>query len=52
MITRFIKSFDYYGERFARRNQLHADAVQQAGDDRSLFEGSRGTGHVELKFPE
>lgn len=31
---------------------MHTQAVEQAGRDRNLFLNSRGTRHVDLKFPE
>lgn len=51
-LTRLIDSYSYYKERFAARNTLHTQMIEQAAFDRNLYQSSEGTKHVELRFPE
>lgn len=51
-ITRMINSYDGWRARWQERNDLHTQMMEQAASDRNLFLNSRGTRHVELKFPE
>ena len=50
--TRYIHSWSYYKTRWAERNDLHTRMIEQAAADRNLFLNSKGSPHVDLKFPE
>ncbi|KAJ9669316.1 hypothetical protein H2201_000668 [Coniosporium apollinis] len=50
--TRYINSWSYYKTRWAERNDLHTKMIEQAAADRNLFLNSRGSAHVDLRFPE
>jgi len=50
--TRVLNSYDSWRQNWADRNDLHTQAVEQAGADRNLFLNSPGTRHVDIKFPE
>jgi hypothetical protein len=47
-----INSYSDYRERWVARNTLHTAMIEQAAHDRNLFHSSRGSAHVDLKFPE
>lgn len=51
-LSTIIDSYSYYKEKWAARNTLHTAMVEQAAFDRNLFQGTTGTSHVDLKFPE
>ncbi|KAK3063281.1 hypothetical protein LTS18_001686 [Coniosporium uncinatum] len=52
-LTRVIKdNYDHLNETWKARNKLHTDMIEQAAADRQLFLNSKGSTHVELKFPE
>lgn len=51
-LSKIIDSYSYYKERWAARNTLHTAMIEQAALDRNLFHNSKGTAHVDLKFPE
>ena len=50
--SKVIDSYSYYKEKWAARNTLHTAMVEQAAFDRNLFQGTKGSTHVDLKFPE
>lgn len=50
--TRLITSYDNWRQTWAERNDFHTKALEQAAADRNLFINSRGSQHVELKYPE
>ncbi|MCJ1238986.1 hypothetical protein MMC14_006978 [Varicellaria rhodocarpa] len=52
LITKIIKSYSQYGDRWLERNTRHTKMVEQAAFDRNLFQSSPGTVMVDLKFPE
>ena len=51
-LSKIIDSYSYYKERWAARNTLHTAMIEQAALDRNLFQNSKGTAHIDLKFPE
>jgi len=51
-LSKIIDSYSYYKERWATRNTLHTVMIEQAALDRNLFHNSKGTTHIDLKFPE
>ncbi|KAF4632638.1 hypothetical protein G7Y89_g5482 [Cudoniella acicularis] len=51
-LSTFIDGYSYYKEKWAARNTLHTAAIEQAAFDRNLFHSSKGTKHVDLRFPE
>ena len=52
LLTRVMQSYNWFQDEFARRNALHTAMVEQAAEDRNLFQSSPWTHHTELKFPE
>ncbi|KAI9819572.1 MAG: hypothetical protein M1827_007022 [Pycnora praestabilis] len=52
LFTRVINSYSGYKDKWAARNTLHTDMIEQAAFDRNLFQNSRGSGTVDLRFPE
>ena len=53
--TRYIiDTYNQYAEKWARRNDLHTHAIEQAASDKLLFinEASNGPRLVDLRFPE
>jgi len=50
--SRFIDSYSYYKEKWAARNTLHTAMIEQAAFDRNLFQSSKGSSNVTMKFPE
>jgi len=50
--TRAINSYDEWRATWARRNDLHTQALERAAADRNLFINSPSTRHVDLRFPE
>ena len=51
-LTRVMESYNWFQDEFARRNALHTAMVEQAAEDRNLFQSSPWTHHTELKFQE
>ena len=51
-LTRVIGSYDHWRDEWTRRNSLHTAMIEQAAHDRHLFQGSPGSGVIELRFPE
>ena len=51
-LTRVMQSYNWFQDEFARRNALHTAMVEQAAEDRNLFQSSPWTHHTELKFQE
>jgi hypothetical protein len=51
-LSRIIDRYSYYKEKWVARNTLHTAMIEQAALDRNLFYNSKGTAHVDLKFPE
>ncbi|MCJ1434691.1 hypothetical protein MMC27_004060 [Xylographa pallens] len=51
-LTRLIGSYSTFQERWVARNTLHTRMVEQAANDRNLFQSTPGSERVELKFPE
>jgi hypothetical protein len=47
-----INGYTETSERWARRNDLHVRMVEQAGEDRVLFQNTKPHDHVDMKFPE
>lgn len=47
-----IDGYTETSERWARRNDLHVRMVEQAGEDRVLFQSTKPHDHVDMKFPE
>lgn len=52
LLTRVMASYNWFQDEFARRNALHTAMVEQAAEDRNLFQSSPWTHHTELKFQE
>ncbi|KAL9102843.1 MAG: hypothetical protein Q9163_002058 [Psora crenata] len=52
LVTRYLQKLEYIQDEYSRRNLMHTKAVEEAAHDRNLFEGSPGSRHIELKFPE
>ena len=52
LLTRVMQSYNWFQDEFARRNALHTAMVEQAAEDRNLFQSSPWTHHTELKFQE
>lgn len=50
--TRMIDGYTETTEKWSKRNDLHVRMIEQAGEDRVLFQNSRPVDHVEMKFPE
>ncbi|TAQ83350.1 hypothetical protein B7494_g8326 [Chlorociboria aeruginascens] len=51
-LTKLIENWAYYGDKWADRNTLHTKMIEQAAFDRNLFQSSKASGHIELRFPE
>ncbi|TVY80427.1 NADH-ubiquinone oxidoreductase 17.8 kDa subunit [Lachnellula suecica] len=51
-LSRVIDSYSYYKEKWAARNTLHTAMIEQAAFDRNLYHSSKGSKHVDLRFPE
>ncbi|MCJ1295377.1 hypothetical protein MMC34_006939 [Xylographa carneopallida] len=51
-LTRLIGSWASLQERWVVRNTLHTRMVEQAAQDRNLFQSTPASQMVELKFPE
>jgi hypothetical protein len=47
-----ISGYTETSERWARRNDLHVRMVEQAGEDRVLFQNTKPHDHVDMRFPE
>ncbi|MCJ1449789.1 hypothetical protein MMC28_000117 [Mycoblastus sanguinarius] len=52
LITRAIQHYNYWQDEFARRNTMHTKMVEQAAEERNLFQSSPWTHHIDLRFPE
>ncbi|KAF2836381.1 hypothetical protein M501DRAFT_997149 [Patellaria atrata CBS 101060] len=50
--TAWVRSYNHWGETWAKRNDLHVQALERAGADRNLFLNERPSDHHELRFPE
>ena len=53
--TRLIRdTYNGYSEKWANRNDLHVQMLEQAAADKNLFinEAQRGPRRVDLRFPE
>ena len=53
--TRLIRdTYDDYKNKWAQRNDLHTQAMEQAAADKLLFlnEGQKGPRFVDIRFPE
>ncbi|OAL45433.1 hypothetical protein IQ07DRAFT_591246 [Pyrenochaeta sp. DS3sAY3a] len=50
--TRMIGKYTESQEKLAVRNDLHVRMVEQAGDDRILFNKTKPQEYVDMKFPE
>lgn len=51
-LTKVIEKYADLKDKWATRNTLHTTLIEQAAFDRNLFQSSRGSAHVNLKFPE
>jgi hypothetical protein len=51
-LSSFIDSYSYLGKKWAARNTLHETMIQQAAFDRNLFQGDKGSAHIDLRFQE
>ncbi|KAF1912224.1 hypothetical protein BDU57DRAFT_559505 [Ampelomyces quisqualis] len=51
-LTRMINRYTATSELWARRNDLHVRMIEQAGEDRVLFQNSKPCDHVDMRFPE
>lgn len=51
-LSTMIAYYGDFGKEWEDRNSRHADMIQRAAANRSLFEDSRSSGTVNLKFPE
>jgi hypothetical protein len=51
-LSNVINSYNYYKERWAARNTAHTAMMEQAAFDKHLFQSTKGSTHVPLKFPE
>jgi len=51
-LTRMINGYTETSEKWSKRNDLHVRMVEQAGEDRVLFQNTRPQEHVEMTFPE
>ncbi|MCJ1315441.1 hypothetical protein MMC15_000760 [Xylographa vitiligo] len=51
-LTRLIGSYSSFQERWVARNTLHTRMVEQAANDRNLFQSTPASEMIELKFPE
>ena len=53
--TRLIRdTYNGYSEKWANRNDLHVQMLEQAAADKNLFinESQRGARRIDLRFPE
>ncbi|KAI9769679.1 MAG: hypothetical protein M1840_003916 [Geoglossum simile] len=51
-VTKLIRKYSDYRDRWTERNALHTRMTEQAAFDRNLFQSSPGGKVVELRFPE
>ena len=51
-LSKLIESYSYYTDKWTARNTLHTTMIEQAAFDRNLFQNSKGSSHVNLRFPE
>ena len=51
-LSKVIDSYSYYKQKWASRNTLHTAMIEQAAFDRHLFQSTKGSAHIDLKFPE
>jgi hypothetical protein len=47
-----IDAYTERTERWAKSNDLHVRMIEQAGEDRVLFQNTRPQEHVNMRFPE
>lgn len=52
LFTRLIDKYTEAQDRWAARNDLHVQMLEQAGADRALFNGTKPHDYVNMKFPE
>ncbi|KAJ4287191.1 hypothetical protein N0V90_012589 [Kalmusia sp. IMI 367209] len=52
LFTRLIDRYTDASQKWAERNDLHVRMIEQAGTDRVLFVKSKGSQHVDMRFPE
>lgn len=50
--SKVIDGYSYYKQKWAARNTLHTAMIEQAAFDRNLFQSTKGSAHIDLKFPE
>jgi len=50
--TTYINQLANLGKRWEERNHLHTAAIEQAAQDRHLFNYAERSNHVDLRFPE
>ncbi|MCJ1474298.1 hypothetical protein MMC13_002956 [Lambiella insularis] len=50
--TRVINRYSYYQDRWTARNTRHTKMVEQAANDRNLFQSTPASKMIDLKFPE
>lgn len=51
-LTRLIDGYAETVEKLAKRNDLHVRMIEQAGEDRVLFNNTRPQEYIDMKFPE
>jgi hypothetical protein len=51
-LTRMIGGYTESAEKLAKLNDLHTRMIEQAGEDRVLFNNTKPHAHVNMKFPE
>ncbi|KAF2874892.1 hypothetical protein BDV95DRAFT_626492 [Massariosphaeria phaeospora] len=52
IITRIIDRYTEEQEKLIYRNDVHVKMIEQAGQDRVLFNNTKPDGHFEMRFPE
>jgi hypothetical protein len=51
-LTRMIGGYTESAEKLSKMNDLHTRMIEQAGEDRVLFNNTKPHEHVNMKFPE
>ncbi|TVY35811.1 NADH-ubiquinone oxidoreductase 17.8 kDa subunit, mitochondrial [Lachnellula subtilissima] len=51
-LSQLIDKYSSYKDALTARNTLHTDMIEQAAFDSNLYKNSRGSKHVDLRFPE
>ncbi|TVY39416.1 NADH-ubiquinone oxidoreductase 17.8 kDa subunit, mitochondrial [Lachnellula occidentalis] len=51
-LTQLMDKYSSYKEAYAARNTLHTNMSEQAAFDSNLYKNSKGSKHVDLRFPE